>query len=184
MDIVKTHIESINGFVKVDTKIGEGTKFTLMLPLTLATIQALLFSVDNTVYAVPLVHVLEAVILEPGEISSVEGKDVIRLRDNVVPILRLSSVFNAANKGKEADDKTYVVVVRFGERLIGLSVDSLIELQEVTVKSIGTYMGDVKGIAGVSILGDGQVVLVMDVPSLISSAISNGDSNPEHVLSN
>ena len=184
MDIVKTNIESINGFVRVDTKVGEGTKFILMLPLTLATIQALLFSVDNTVYAVPLVHVLEAVILEPGEISSIEGKDVIRLRDNVVPLLRLSALFNASSKETTSDDKTYVVVIRFGERLIGLSVDSLIELQEVTVKSIGTYMGDVKGIAGVSILGDGQVVLVMDIPSLINSAIANGDDNSDHALSN
>ena len=184
MDIVKTNIESINGFVRVDTKVGEGTKFILMLPLTLATIQALLFSVDSTVYAVPLVHVLEAVILGPGEISSVEGKDVIRLRDNVVPLLRLNALFNASSKETSSDDKTYVIVIRFGERLIGLSVDSLIELQEVTVKPIGTYMGDVKGIAGVSILGDGQVVLVMDIPTLVNTAISNGDDNSDRALNN
>lgn len=184
MDIVKTHIESINGFVKLDTKVGEGTKFTLMLPLTLATVQALLFSVDKTVYAVPLVYVLEAVILEPGEISSIEGKEVIRLRDNVVPLLRLQSVFNSEAQETNARDKTYIVVVRFGDRLVGLCVDSLIELQEVTVKSIGTYMGDVKGVAGVSILGDGQVVLILDIPTLISTSIAKAGPKMDRSLRN
>ncbi|MDA0734670.1 MAG: chemotaxis protein CheA [Chloroflexi bacterium] len=184
MDIVKTHIESINGFVKLDTKVGEGTKFTLMLPLTLATLQALLFSVDKTVYAVPLVYVLEAVIIDSGEISTIEGNEVIRLRDNVVPLLRLKTVFNSNHQGFNPDDKTYIVVVRFGDRLVGLCVDSLIELQDVTVKSIGTYMGDVKGIAGVSILGDGQVVLILDIPTLISTSIAKTGPKLDRALRN
>ena len=96
MDIVKTNIESINGFVELDNKIGRGCKMTVKLPLTLATIQALLFSVDNTVYAAPLVYVLEAVNLEPGDVQTIEGNEVIRLRGTVVPLLRVSQAFNLA----------------------------------------------------------------------------------------
>ncbi|MFQ6027969.1 MAG: chemotaxis protein CheW, partial [Dehalococcoidia bacterium] len=176
MDIVKTNIEAINGFVKVDTKVGQGSKFTLMLPLTLATIQAMLFALDNTVYAVPLVYVLEAVKLEPGEISTVEGKEVIRLRNTIVPVLRLSSIFSLGQQSTSLEAKTYVVVVRLGERLVGLAVDSLMELQEVTLKSLGSYMGEVKGIAGVSILGDGQVVLILDIPTLVYTTVSKGSN--------
>ncbi len=96
MDIVKTNIESINGFVELDNRIGQGCKMTVKLPLTLATIQALLFSVDNTVYAAPLVYVLEAVNLEPGDVQTIEGNEVIRLRGTVVPLLRVSQAFNLA----------------------------------------------------------------------------------------
>ncbi len=174
MDIVKTNIESINGFVELDTKVGRGCKMTVRLPLTLATIQALLFSVDNTVYAVPLVYVLEAVNLEPGDVQTIEGKEVIRLRGTVVPLLRVSQAFKLAKGESDGPEKTHVVVVRVADKLVGLAVDALRELQEITVKSLGNYMGDVKGIAGVSILGDGQVVLIMDVPTLISTSIDKG----------
>ena len=172
MGIVKTNIESINGFVELDTKAGQGCKMTVMLPLTLATIQALLFSVDNTVYAVPLVYVLEAVNLEPGDVQTIEGNEVIRLRGTVVPLLRVSHAFKLAKGQSEGPEKTHVVVVRIADKLVGLAVDALRELQEITVKSLGNYMGDVKGIAGVSILGDGVVVLILDVPTLVSTSIT------------
>ena len=172
MDIVKTNIESINGFVELDNRIGRGCKMTVKLPLTLATIQALLFSVDNTVYAVPLVYVLEAVNLEPGDVQTIEGNEVIRLRGTVVPLLRVSQAFNLAKGESEGPEKTHVVVVRIADKLVGLAVDALRELQEITVKSLGNYMGDVRGIAGVSILGDGEVVLILDVPTLVSTSIT------------
>ena len=177
MDIVKTNIESINGFVELDTKVGEGCKMTVRLPLTLATIQALLFSVENTIYAVPLVYVLEAVNLEPGDVQTIEGNEVIRLRGTVVPLLRVSQAFKLAKEESEGPEKTHVVVVRIADKLVGLAVDALRELQEITVKSLGNYMGDVKGIAGVSILGDGEVVLILDVPTLISTSISRSGTN-------
>ena len=145
------------------------------MPLTLATIDALLFGLDNTVYAVPLVYVLEAVKLEPGDINTVEGREVIRLRGTIIPVLRLGNLFNLGGDSSDSRAKaTYVVVVRLGERLIGLAVDALRELQEVTAKSLGTYMGEIKGIAGVSILGDGQVVLILDVPTLVNTSVSKG----------
>ncbi len=179
MDIVKTNIESINGFVELDNKVGQGCKMTVMLPLTLATIQALLFSVDNTVYAVPLVYVLEAVNLEPGDVQTIEGNEVIRLRGTVVPLLRVSQAFKLARGESEGPEKTHVVVVRIADKLVGLAVDALRELQEITVKSLGNYMGDVQGIAGVSILGDGEVVLILDVPTLVSTSITKAGLTAE-----
>ncbi len=194
MDIVKTNIESINGFVHLETRVGKGAKFILRLPLTLATIQALLFRVGHTVYAVPLIYVLEAVITQPQDISRIQGQEVIRVRDAVAPLLRLRNAFirNAYNNGNDGngknghsldtvvadvsaspvDTQTQVVVVRLGDRFVGLAVDELMELQEVMAKSLGSYMGQVKGIAGVSILGDGQVVLILDVPTLINTYLA------------
>ncbi len=172
MDIVRTNIEAINGFVFLDTKVGSGTKFTLSLPLTLATLPALLFSLSQTVYAVPLVYVIEAVKLEPGSVNTVGGNEVIRLRGNVLPLLRLGSVLGMGARKATEIDKAFAIVVRFGKRLVALVVDSLTESQEIVVKSLGRYVGDVKGIAGASILGDGRVVLILDVPSLLNTSVA------------
>ena len=196
MDIVKANIEAINGFVNLDSTIGEGTTFTLKLPLILATVRALLVSLDDTVYAVPVVHVIEAVKLGAADIQTIDRKEVFRLREAVVPLLRLKSTLDGVThdgRSQEFSDPedsngaetqlatavaqrasatdTYVVVVRFGERLVGLGVDSLIELQEIVVKSVGNNAGAGTGIAGASILGDGQVVLILDVPTLIAAAV-------------
>lgn len=172
MDIVKTNIEAMNGFVSVETREGQGSKFTLQLPLSLATIQALLVSLADTVYAVPLVYVSEAVRLESEEIHSVGGNEFITLRGRVLPLLRLKEIFNIGPQGQNGDGATYVVVVRSGEKTMALAVDALVESQEIMVKSLGDYIGTVKGIAGISVLGDGQVVLIVDVPPLLSAAAS------------
>ena len=174
MDIVRTSVQAINGFVLVDTKMGRGTTFMLKLPLTLATLQALLVSSDRTLYALPLVYVLETVKLEAGQIHTVGGNEAIRLRGDVVPLLRLSSTLRAGAKMVKGSDNAFAIVVRCGERRIGLAVDSLMETQEIMVKSLGRYIGDVRGIAGASILGDGRVVLILDVPSLITQRADHG----------
>jgi two-component system chemotaxis sensor kinase CheA len=174
MDIVRANIEAINGFVKLDTKLGEGTKFTLRLPLTLATVQALLITVGEGLYAVPVVHVLEAVSLSEDDIGTIEGDaEVFRLRGQVVPLLRLGPTLGMKSASSEIGSSAFVVVVRLGERMIGLGVDSLTELQEIVVKSIGKYTGEAKGVAGASIWGDGRVMLILDVPTLISMAVAN-----------
>lgn len=172
MDIVKSNIEAINGFVKIETKVGEGTSFILRLPLTLATLQALLVELDDTTYAVPLVYVLEAVSVNRDEITTIEGHEVCRLRGDVIPLLKLRTVLalDEAETGAESE-QAWVVVVRFGEKLVGLAVDTLIELQEIVVKSLGNYIGDVKGVAGASILGDGRVVLILDIATLMNLAM-------------
>ena len=175
MDIVKTNIESINGFVTVETTLGEGTTFVLRLPLTLATVQALLVSVNSTLFAVPVVYVLEVRRIEAREIETIEGKEVIRSRGSIVPLLRLTDVFGRDVIKQASDDRSaHVVVVKLGERLVGLAVQTLVEIQEIMVKSLAEGMGDVKGIAGASILGNGQVVLIIDIPTLIQTTLMKG----------
>ncbi|MCH7799928.1 MAG: chemotaxis protein CheA [Chloroflexi bacterium] len=168
MDIVKSNIETINGFVNLDTKVGEGTKFNLRLPLTLATLQALLVNVADTTYAIPVVYLLETVVRKRDEINIVDGGEVIRLREKVIPLVRLSNVLGIAKEGAAEGENSWIVVVHVGERLIGLGVESLVELQEIVVKSLGRYIGDIKGVAGASVLGDGRVVLILDVPTLVN----------------
>lgn len=171
MDIVKSNIEAIGGFVNIDTEVGEGTKFTLKLPLTLATVQALLVSSDRAMFAVPVIHVLEAARLEASAIETIDSREVFRLRENIVPLLRLGDMVGSEASKSAKPDKTLVVVVRLGERLVGLGVDSLIELQEIVVKPLGQLVGDARGVAGASVLGDGQVVLILDVPVLVSGIV-------------
>ena len=175
MDIVKTNIESINGFVTVETKVGEGSTFNLRLPLTLATVQALLVSVNSTLLAVPVVYVQEVRRIEALEIETLEGKEVIRSRGSIVPSLRLGNVFSKLVFEQETQDPTaHVVVVKIGERLVGLAVHALVEIQEIMVKALAEGMGEAKGIAGASILGNGQVVLIMDIPTLIQTTLMKG----------
>ncbi len=171
MDIVKSNIEAINGFVEVDTKVGEGTNFILRLPLTLATLQALLVSLDDITYAIPLVYVVETVVRHQDDISTVEGNEVIRLRENVIPLVRLGTALGKSSMGRTNAEQTWIVVVRSGEKRVGLAVDALVEIQEIVVKSLGACMGNVKGVAGASILGDGRVVLILDVATLMSLII-------------
>ena len=179
MDIVKTNIESINGFVTVDTTLGEGTTFNLRLPLTLATVQALLVSMNNTLFAVPAVYVLEVRRIESADIETIEGSEVIRSRGSIVPLLRLDKVFGKGLFPLEIQDRAaYVVVVKLGERLVGLAVHALMEMQEIMVKSLSDGMGDLKGIAGASILGDGQVVQIIDIPTLIQTTLMKGLGTP------
>ena len=180
MDIVKTNIESINGFVTVDTTLGEGTTFNLRLPLTLATVQALLVSMNNTLFAVPAVYVLEVRRIESADIETIEGSEVIRSRGSIVPLLRLDKVFGKGLFPLEIQDRAaYVVVVKLGERLVGLAVHALMEMQEIMVKSLSDGMGDLKGIAGASILGDGQGVQIIDIPTLIQTTLIKGLGTPQ-----
>ena len=172
MDIVRSNIEAINGFVNVETNLGTGTKFSLTLPLTLATLQTLLVSVEDTLYAMPLIYVLETVRIEAQDINTIEGREAFMLRGRVVPLLRLGSIVGSLTRDSFTDTDAYVVVVRFGEKIVGLGVDTLVELQEIVVKSLGNYIGDVKGVAGVSILGDGRVVLILDVLTLLNTALA------------
>ena len=181
MDVVKANVESINGFVTAETKVGQGTKFILKLPLTLATLNTLLVSMEQTVYAVPVVYVVEAVKVDPDQIRTMEGVEVIRIRGAVVPLLRAGVMCGRGGVSAIQENSAYAVVVKIGEWYAGLVMDSLIELQEIMLKSMGKYMGEIKGIAGVSVLGDGQVVLIMDVPSLINVSLNALNEQSNHL---
>lgn len=171
MDIVRQNIESLNGHIAVNTKIGQGTKFVLRLPLTLATIHGLLVVSAGVTFAIPLVSVCEVLRLRPEEIQTVTRKEVIRIRDRVVPLLKLDQVLRLRNVDTPSNGMINVVVVKASERMVGLTIDSFREPQEVVVKSLGTFIGDVRGIAGASILGTGEVALIIDVPSLVKLVV-------------
>lgn len=169
MDIVKTNIEAIHGFVSVETKVGAGTTIRLRLPLTLATLQAVLVTLGPSHFAIPVVYVRELVRLNQAKVNTVGGQKVMRLRDRIIPLLHASAVFSAAATPERNDGAAAcVVVMRAGDRLVGLVVDSVLSQQDFTVKSLSKYVGDVKSISGASILADGRVVLIVDVPSMVN----------------
>jgi two-component system chemotaxis sensor kinase CheA len=173
MDIVKTNIESINGSILVDSQPGKGTKFTLVLPLTLAIIPALLVSLNHSMCAIPLINIVETAQLKNENIQTIRGQEVIILRGNVLPLIRLNDIFGWAKEDDERTETKYIVVVKSDEAILGLVVNSLIEEQEIVVKSLGTFLGEVKGITGASIMGDGQVVLILDTTSIIKDNLTN-----------
>ena len=113
---------------------------------------------------------IETLRIEPSEIETIRGKEIIRVRDSIIPLLRLNKVLGNRTTEIESNDKIFIVVVKTGERLVGIVVDALMEQQEIVVKSLGKYLGDIEGIAGATILGDGQVALILDIGSLVKMA--------------
>lgn len=170
MDIVRANVERLGGSVEVSTRPGEGTRFLLRLPLTLAIVQTLLVRVGGGVYALPLSSVTETLRVPVEEIQRAQRQEAILLRGTVLPLVRLASVF-----GWEAEPVTrqhvLVVAVRVAERQVGLVVDALLGEQEVVIKALGDLIGDVPGISSAAILGDGTVALIVDVPSLLQSLV-------------
>ncbi|MGA3287933.1 MAG: chemotaxis protein CheA [Bacteroidota bacterium] len=166
MDVVKTNIAKLKGIVEIDSNLGTGTIITLKVPLTLAIIQGLLLKVVDEIFAVPLSAVLEIVRITPEEIYSIQGREVIRVRDTILPLARMSDIIGK-NRTIQQSAVSYVVIVGWAEKRIGLLVDSLQGQKEVVIKTLGNYLGDVPGIAGSTILGDGSVILVIDVGRFI-----------------
>jgi two-component system chemotaxis sensor kinase CheA len=166
MDVVKTNIAKLKGIVEIASEFGKGTIITLKVPLTLAIIQGLLMKVVDEIFAVPLSAVLEIIRVGPDEIYTIKGREVIRVRDVVLPLARMSDIIGNSKTAKQSPT-SYVVVVGWAEKRIGLLVDSLQGQKEVVIKTLGNYLGDVPGIAGSTILGDGSVILVIDVGQFI-----------------
>ena len=167
MDVVRTNIEKLNGIITIDSKIDEGSTFYLKLPLTLAIIQALLVGVAGETFAIPLASVVETVRITNEEIHSFEGREVLKLRDRVLSLIRLDEAF-ALDELEQ--DEIYVVVVALAEKQLGFIVDKLIGQEEIVIKSLGDYLGGNPGIAGATITGDGRVRLILDVAGVIEVA--------------
>lgn len=167
MDVVKTKIESLGGMVDVETKVGLGSKFKIRLPLTLAIIQALLVKVMGETYAVPLGSIDSTISLQADDIKTVQNKEVILLRGQIIPIVRLANVLNVPRAASEQPEELFVVVVHVGDQKAGVIVDTLIGQQEIVIKSLGNLLAGIKSIAGATILGNGQVALILDVGSLM-----------------
>jgi two-component system chemotaxis sensor kinase CheA len=170
LDVVKTNIEKLSGSVVTESRPGEGTKFMIVLPLTLAVIQGLLVAVHGTVYVMPLASVTETLLVEQREILTIRGRNVIRLRNNVIPLVTLDNAPGLEKRRADREDKCFIVVAKDSEKSIGVIVDELMEQQEFVVKPLGKFLVDIRGIAGATILGDGQVGLILDVPALIKMA--------------
>ena len=166
MDVVRSSIGALNGVVSVETRAGAGTTFTLHLPLTLATFRGLLVESAKAVYAIPLSYVQETGRLEPSLVETIVDREVVNLRGTLMPLFRLSVISAEGPSGRE----DFMVVVRIGDRPAALAVDRLMEQQEVVVKSLGSTIGRARGVAGASILGDGEVALILDVATLMKAA--------------
>jgi two-component system chemotaxis sensor kinase CheA len=185
MDVVRANVEKINGTVEVETRKGKGTTFTIRLPLTLAIVQALLVRVAGGIYALPIHSVTETLRVEEDQIHQVNHREAIMLREQVLPLVNLRHVFGLedalallplhADQASEevTDTSRLVVAVHTANRQVGLIVDGLVGEQEIVIKPLGQLVGDVAGVSGAAILGDGSVALIVDVAALIAQAIKD-----------
>jgi two-component system chemotaxis sensor kinase CheA len=191
MDVVRSNMQKIGGEIDIDTQIGRGTTFTLRLPLTLAIIPALLVSVrhrkQDSILALPLNAVLETVRLRNGSRPTVRQREVLDLRGRVLPLLRLGQVlfeedgdqgsgirdqgpgedFQSAVRHPPSD---WVVIARAGGQEVGLVVDALLGQEEIVIKSLGGFLGNLRGLAGCTLLGDGRIALIVDLAHLVRPA--------------
>lgn len=166
LDVVKSMIESLSGEVEVKSKLGEGSTWTIRLPLTLAIIQALMVEIGDEKYAIALGSIQTIEDIPPSDVNLVQAKEVIQLRDLVIPLIRLNEILDIPSK-KNPEENLVVVVVKKGDKLAGLVVDELIGQQEIVIKSLGKYISKCKIISGATVLGDGEVALILDANSLI-----------------
>lgn len=166
LDVVKTKIEALGGGIEIRTTLGEGSNFIIRLPLTLAIIQTLMVEVGNEKYAIPLgsIETIEDIALD--DVKYVQNKEVINLRSSVIPLIRLDKILDVEPTGEELVSLT-VVIVKKGDKLAGLVVDNLIGQLEIVIKSIGKYINNSKLISGATILGDGEIALILDVNVLV-----------------
>ncbi|CAI8785580.1 Chemotaxis protein CheA [Brevibacillus sp. IT-7CA2] len=167
LDVVKSKIESLGGSVGVDSVRGQGTTFLIQLPLTLSIISAMLVQVKDEKYAVPLSSIIETAVFKKDQIMMAHRQKVIDFRGRVVPLVSLQDIFQVPDNAETMEDEVAVVIVRKGEKMAGLVVDSFIGQQEIVLKSLGKYLVNVFAISGATILGDGQVALIIDCNSLI-----------------
>lgn len=174
MDVVKNNISALSGIIDIDSTYGQGTKISLTLPITLAIIKALVVHIQGRDYAIPLTSVLETLLLEPGMVKTIEGQDVVELRRQTLPLLRLNQLFNLDKTTTALGE--FVVVAGFAGRRIGIVVEELRGQQDVVIKSLGRSLSFVKGVAGAADLGNQKTVLVLDVSSLIADSL-RGDTN-------
>lgn len=173
MDVVRTNIKKLNGIIDIRSELGQGSEFILKLPLTLAIIQSLLVEVEDETYSIPLAAVLETLRVEEREFHTIGGQEVLKLRDSVLPLMRLQKIFNVA-PSERSRVACYVVVVGVAEKRVGLVVSRLLGQQEVAIKSLGKYLANLPGIAGSTILGDGRVTLIIDPAGLMENSDGSG----------
>ncbi len=166
MDVVKTNIQKLKGVIEIESEINKGTTFVIKLPLTLAIIQGLIVQVENETYALPLSNVVEVVALTDENCYTINQKRVIRIRQQVLPLLTLKNELNIPEKPIPSTAQ-YVVVIGLAHQRLGIVVDSLLGQEEIVIKSLGQYLGNIPAIAGSTILGDGRVIMILDIQELV-----------------
>jgi len=162
MDIVRTNIAKLKGFIEIDSAVGRGTVLTLKLPLTLAIIQGLLVKASEEIFAIPLSSVVEVVRVRSSEFNLLGNRRIMRLRDSVVAVGRMSDVLGLAER-QPVPEWSHVVVVGWSDQRFGIIVDEFLGQREIVIKSLGDLLGDIPAIGGSTILGDGRVILILDV---------------------
>jgi two-component system chemotaxis sensor kinase CheA len=167
MDIVRSHIEKLNGLIDIETKLGQGTSFKIRLPLTLAIIIGLLVKMHEQTFIIPMSNIAEIVRVTSKDIETVRGQSVIVLRNQVIPIVWMHDNFNISRM-ENGRSHIPLVIVGSAEKRLALAVDELIGNQEIVIKSLGSYIGKVDCIAGSTILGDGKVALILDISGIIN----------------
>ncbi len=166
LDVVKSKINALGGVIETKTELGKGSKFTVRLPMTLTIIQALMVKIGSEKYAIPLNTIQTIEDIKKTDIQYVQNKDVILLRDNVIPIINLAEILEVPDSQNDSDSFT-IVIVKKGDTLAGLVVDSLIAQQEIVIRSLGKYLSGIKNITGATILGNGEVALILDTNTLV-----------------
>lgn len=167
LDVVTTKISTLGGHVNIESKPGIGTKFSVQLPLTLSIIGAMLIRVSDEKYAIPLSSIVETAIIDESRIRKVHGKLMIDFRNSVIPVIALDKLLDCKNNKSEVKAEHEIVIVRKGDKLAALIVDELIGQQEIVLKTLGKYLVDMFAISGATILGDGQVALILDTNAMI-----------------
>lgn len=178
LDVVAKNITNLNGMVDIQTEEGQGTKFSMTLPITLVIIKALIVKVGSETLAIPLNSVSESLMIESKDILTIERKEVIRLRDHTLSLLRLRDVFHLRG-GASGEPQVYVIVVGLAEKRLGLVVDTIEGQQEIVIKSLGEILRDTPGIAGATELGNRKTILVLDVGTLIEEAVQTRQLTPK-----
>ncbi len=174
LDVVKTDIEALKGSVLIQSELGKGTKFILQLPLTVAIIQSLLVRSENEIFAIPLLSVEESICIDKKDIFSIENRSAIRLRNRTISVVRLKDIVQvppAPYKSSANDiNKTFIVILNSMEKLLGIEVDEIMGEQEVFIKSLDEHLGKLKNISGATILGNGQVIIILDILDIFESS--------------
>jgi two-component system, chemotaxis family, sensor kinase CheA len=172
MDVVRNNIAAVSGMVDIETRLGKGSRFTIVLPITLAIIKALIITCAGRTYALPITSVVESLLLVPDEIRTVENKEVITLRETTLPLLRLDR-FLAVDR-IDTPIEQYVVVVGAAEKRLGLVVDDLLGQQDIVIKPLGEVFRSIRGISGAADLGDQRTILVLDAGGIIAEMVRSG----------
>ncbi|MNP06920.1 Chemotaxis protein CheA [compost metagenome] len=167
LDVVKAKITSLGGHVTIISTPGKGTNFSVQLPLTLSIISAMLVQIGSEKYAVPLTSIVETGIINRNQIRTVHGNRMIEFRGNHIPLISISQLFNVPGFDESQEEETEIIVIRKGDRMAALTIEEFIGQNEIVLKSLGKYLPQVNGISGATILGDGQVALILDPNAFI-----------------